>query len=109
IAYWAGVGPAAVRSLIRALQSRASALELHVTGLEASTLIELTAFGTAVLLHWRYTRGASRDAEPLESRYCTAARAPTRRRIPSFRRSRTRFARSSTSQRAWLSGVTSAQ
>ena len=56
IAYWAGVGPAAVRSLIHALRERASALELRVAGLEATTLIELTAFGTAVLLHWRYTR-----------------------------------------------------
>ena len=31
-------------------------LELRVTGLEAATLIELTAFGTAVMMHWRYTR-----------------------------------------------------
>jgi hypothetical protein len=56
VAYWAGVGPAAVRSLIRALRQRASALELRVAGLDATTLIELTAFGTAVLLHWRYAR-----------------------------------------------------
>jgi hypothetical protein len=56
LSYWAGVGPAAVRSLIRALGQRASALELRVAGLDAATLIELTAFGTAVLLHWRYTR-----------------------------------------------------
>ena len=56
ISYWSGVGPAAVRSLIRALGQRASALELRVAGLDAATLIELTAFGTAVLLHWRYTR-----------------------------------------------------
>ncbi|MEP6729691.1 MAG: putative zinc-binding metallopeptidase [bacterium] len=61
VAYWAGVGPAAVRSLIRAMQQRASVLELRVAGLDATTLIELTAFGTAVLLHWRYSRagGAS--------------------------------------------------
>ena len=56
ISYWAGVGPAAVRSLTRALGQRASLLELRVAGLDAATLIELTAFGTAVLLHWRYTR-----------------------------------------------------
>ena len=55
IAYWAGVGPAAVRSLLRALAERAGALELRVAGLEAATLIELTAFGTAVMMHWRYT------------------------------------------------------
>jgi hypothetical protein len=55
IAYWAGVGPAGVRSLLRALAGRAAALELRVAGLEAATLIELTAFGTAVMMHWRYT------------------------------------------------------
>ncbi|MEP6999305.1 MAG: putative zinc-binding metallopeptidase [bacterium] len=55
ISYWAGVGPAAARSLIRALRERAASLDLRVLGLEATTLIELTAFGTAVLLHWRYT------------------------------------------------------
>ena len=67
ISYWAGVGPALVRSLVRALAERAAALRLHVTGLDASTLIELTAFGTTVAMHWRYqhvrphvTRGASR-------------------------------------------------
>ena len=55
ISYWAGIGPASVRSLIRTLEQRATALGLRVAGLEAATLIELTAFGTAVLLHWRYT------------------------------------------------------
>jgi len=67
ISYWAGVGPMAVRSLVRALASRAAALRLRVTGLDASTLIELTAFGTTVAMHWRYRhvrahsdRGASR-------------------------------------------------
>ena len=62
ISYWAGVGPMAVRSLVRALADRASALRLHVAGLEAATLIELTAFGTAVAMHWRYqhVRGAAR-------------------------------------------------
>ncbi|MEO8336542.1 MAG: putative zinc-binding metallopeptidase [bacterium] len=62
LSYWAGVGPAAVRALLRALAHRASALELRVAGLDAATLIELTAFGTAVLLHWRYTRVV--DAPP---------------------------------------------
>ena len=56
IAYWTGEGAGAVRSLVRALAARASALELRVSGLEAATLIELTAFGTAVMMHWRYTR-----------------------------------------------------
>ena len=54
ISYWAGVGPMIVRSLVRALADRAGTLGLHVTGLEAATLIELTAFGTAVAMHWRY-------------------------------------------------------
>ena len=54
ISYWAGVGPMAVRSLVRALAERASTLQLYVAGLEAATLIELTAFGTAVAMHWRY-------------------------------------------------------
>ena len=55
ISYWAGVSPGAVRSLLRALAERATTLELRVAGLEAATLIELTAFGTAVMMHWRYT------------------------------------------------------
>ena len=56
ITYWSGAGPAAVRSLLEALACRATALDLRVAGLEAATLIELTAFGTAVMMHWRYTR-----------------------------------------------------
>lgn len=55
ISYWAGVGPAAVRSLVRALADRAAMLQLRIAGLDAATLIELTAFGTAVVMHWRYT------------------------------------------------------
>ena len=62
VAFWAGVGPAAARSLMRALRERSTALELRMAGFEATTLIELTAFGTAVLLHWRYARVA--DAPP---------------------------------------------
>ncbi len=62
IGYWAGVSPGVVRSLLRALRERAAAMKLRVAGREAATLIELTAFGTAVLLHWRYARIA--DAHP---------------------------------------------
>jgi len=54
ISYWAGVGPTLVRSLVRALAERSASLGLHVAGLDATTLIELTAFGTAVAMHWRY-------------------------------------------------------
>jgi hypothetical protein len=56
IAYWTSEGAPIVRSLVRALQARAAALDLRVAGLEAATLIELTAFGTAVMMHWRYAR-----------------------------------------------------
>ena len=56
IAYWTGEGAGAVRALVRALRDRAEQLDLRATGLEAATLIELTAFGTAVMMHWRYTR-----------------------------------------------------
>jgi Putative zinc-binding metallo-peptidase len=56
LSYWTGEGPGVVRALMRALRDRAAALDLRVTGLEAATLIELTAFGTAVMMHWRYTR-----------------------------------------------------
>jgi hypothetical protein len=55
ISYWAGVRPASVRSLVVALARRAEGLALRVSGLEATTLIELTAFGTAVVMHWRTT------------------------------------------------------
>jgi hypothetical protein len=57
IAYWTGEAAPMVRALVRALRDRAATLGLRVTGLEAATLIELTAFGTAVMMHWRYTRG----------------------------------------------------
>jgi putative zinc-binding metallo-peptidase len=58
IAYWTGEPAPMVRALMRALRHRAATLELRVNGLEAATLIELTAFGTAVMMHWRYTRDA---------------------------------------------------
>jgi hypothetical protein len=44
-----------VRALVDLIAERAEALGLRVTGLEASTLIELTAFGTAVIMNYRYT------------------------------------------------------
>ena len=63
IAYWSGSGPAMVRSLLSALEARAAALDLRVSGLEAGTLIELTAFGMAVVMHWRYTSAVGDSAE----------------------------------------------
>ena len=62
ISYWAGVSAGVVRSLVRTLRERSTAMELQVLEREATSLIELTAFGTAVLLHWRYARIA--DAHP---------------------------------------------
>jgi hypothetical protein len=44
-----------VRTLVTALSRRAGELGLRVSGLEATTLIELTAFQTAVIMHWRST------------------------------------------------------
>lgn len=55
IAYWTGEGAPIVAAFIDFLAERAVALELRVRGLEASTLIELTAFGTAVMMNFRYT------------------------------------------------------
>ncbi|MBA3670865.1 MAG: putative zinc-binding metallopeptidase [Gemmatimonadaceae bacterium] len=54
LTHWCGSSPSIVRALMRTLASRSAALELRAFGLEASTLIELTAFSTAVVLHWRY-------------------------------------------------------
>lgn len=65
VSYWAGVRPAMVRTLVGALANRAEALALRVAGFEATALIELTAFGTAVVMHWRtsHMRRASREGE----------------------------------------------
>ena len=55
IAYWTGEGAAVVRAFVDFIAARGEALDLRVRGLEASTLIELTAFGTAVMMNYRYT------------------------------------------------------
>jgi hypothetical protein len=55
IAYWTGENPLVVRQFADFLRERAAALVLNVRGLEASTLIELTAFGTAVMMNYRHT------------------------------------------------------
>jgi hypothetical protein len=55
VSYWTGESPTVVRALVELLAERAGALGLRVAGLEASTLIELTAFGTAVIMNYRYT------------------------------------------------------
>ena len=55
IAYWTGESAAMVRQFVDFLAERADALQLRVRGLEAATLIELTAFGTAVMMNYRHT------------------------------------------------------
>ena len=60
LSYWTGEPPAVVRSLLNHLVARSQALGLRVSGLEASTLIELTAFGTAVVMNYRYTQSLAR-------------------------------------------------
>ena len=57
ITYWTGEATSLVKSFVDALADRADALSLRAWGREASTLIELTAFGTAVMMNYRYTRG----------------------------------------------------
>ena len=63
IAYWTGEQTTTVRGFIDHLVGRAEALGLRVSGLEASTLIELTAFGTAVIAHWRSTTALREEDE----------------------------------------------
>ncbi len=60
IAYWTGESTFAVRQLLDTLRDRAESLGLRVRGLDASTLIELTAFGTAVMMNYRHTSSMSR-------------------------------------------------
>ena len=44
-----------MRQFIDFLRDRSDRLNLKLSGLEAATLIELTAFGTAVMMNYRYT------------------------------------------------------
>ena len=55
ISYWTGESTSMVRAFVDFLADRSEALALRVRGLEAATLIELTAFGTAVIMNFRYT------------------------------------------------------
>ena len=66
IGYWSGESPGLVGAFIDFLAQRAAELNLRVDAREASTLIELTAFGTAVMMNYRYTDTMGRsDQEPL--------------------------------------------
>ena len=62
LAYWTSEPPTVVRSLLDHLIARARALGLRVQGLEAATLIELTAFGSAVVMNYRHTQSLGRTA-----------------------------------------------
>ena len=55
IAYWTGESTITVRAFMDFLIQRLAVLNLRVRGLEASTLIEMTAFGTAVMMNYRLT------------------------------------------------------
>ncbi len=55
IAYWTSESPITTGAFVDFLAKRANALALRVRGLESSTLIELTAFGTAVMMNYRNT------------------------------------------------------
>jgi hypothetical protein len=65
IGYWTGEGPGIVGAFIDLLVRRAEELGLYARMREASTLIELTAFGTAVMMNYRYTDTLGR-VEPEE-------------------------------------------
>jgi hypothetical protein len=56
VAFWTSEHPSVVRSLLDVLVRRAEALSVRVGPLEAATLIELTAFATAVVMMYRHTR-----------------------------------------------------
>jgi hypothetical protein len=56
IAFWTSEHPSVVRSLIDAITRRVERLGLRVGTLDASTLIELTSFATAVVMMHRHTQ-----------------------------------------------------
>ena len=64
IAFWTSEHPSVVRSLIDVLVRRSDALGLRVGPLEAATLIELTAFATAVVMMYRHTKVMGRARHP---------------------------------------------
>jgi hypothetical protein len=55
VAFWTSEHPSIVRSLMDVLQRRCAALGLRVGSLEAATLVEFTAFTTAVVMLYRNT------------------------------------------------------
>jgi len=67
ISYWTGENASVVRDFVDFLTKRVGELNLHVGGLEASTLIELTAFGTAVMMNYRHTNAIDGAESPDDS------------------------------------------
>jgi hypothetical protein len=55
IGYWSGEGTSVVGAFIAFIEGRARQLRLVLRFGVTSTLIELTAFGTAVMMNYRYT------------------------------------------------------
>lgn len=70
VSFWTSEHPSVVRSLLDVLQRRVETLGLRVGPLEASTLIELTAFVTAVVMLHRHTHviGRARTNAPRRQR-----------------------------------------
>jgi hypothetical protein len=54
ISYWSGESPGIVGAFVNFLIVRATGLHLYLREKVATTLIELTAFGTAVMMNYRY-------------------------------------------------------
>jgi hypothetical protein len=55
IGYWTGESTVFVREFFDFLMQRAEAMDLRVGGTEPAVLIDLVAFGTAVMMNFRYT------------------------------------------------------
>jgi hypothetical protein len=64
VSLWTSEQPSVVRSLMDALERRAESLQLRAGGLEAATLVELTAFATAVVMLYRETQVMGRARRP---------------------------------------------
>jgi hypothetical protein len=77
VAFWTSEHPSVVRSLVDVLQQRASALGLRVGSLEAATLVEFTAFATAVVMMYRNTH-VIRRARTGSARRARLARSAAR-------------------------------
>jgi hypothetical protein len=65
IGYWSGESASVVGGFVDFLTRRSASLDLRLRGREASTLIELTAFGTAVMMNYRYTDSLGRSGQDI--------------------------------------------